>query len=153
MKKILFITFVSFLWSNISKANEIHLVCVNTNDKNYALSLSIYETDKKISLNGGALEFYFLENGIFKYILASADKKFKFRHSLNRNTGMLQVNTYKLTDEQNDKHMENSVKNILENDKMADRNYWSKVMHEDLGLNYKSSFDAHFTCDTAKSKF
>ena len=49
--------------------------------------------------------------------------------------------------------MENSVKNILENDKMADRNYWSKVMHEDLGLNYKSSFDAHFTCDTAKSKF
>jgi hypothetical protein len=153
MKKILFITFVSFLWSNISKANEIHLVCVNTNDKNFAASLSIYETDKKISFNGGAPDFYFLENGIFKYVMASADKKFKFRHSLNRNTGMLQVNTYELTDEQNGKHVENSVKNILENDKMDDRNYWAKIAHEDLGSNYKSSFDGYFTCDTAKSKF
>ena len=51
IKKLLFITFISFLWCNISKANEIHLVCKNTENTNYIGSLSIYQNDTKISFN------------------------------------------------------------------------------------------------------
>lgn len=152
MKKLLLIILISFVWCNIGKANEIHLVCVNTNNPDFVGSLSIYQSDKKISFNGGPPDFYFLENGVFKYTLRSADEKLKFRHSLNRNTGILEVNTFELTDEQNDKHLEDTVKNIIEADKMDDRNYWAKIAHQDL-TKYKSTFDGYFNCDTAKSKF
>jgi len=152
VKKLLFITFISFLWCNISKANEINLVCVNTNNPDFVGSISIFQSDKKISFNGGDPDFYFLENGIFKYALASADKKFKFRHSLNRNTGMLSVNTYELTDQQNEIHIEEVTKKIIEADKLGDRNFWAKIVHQDL-KKYKSTFDGYFNCETAKNKF
>ena len=140
------------MWCNISKANEIHLVCVNTNNPDFVASLSIYESDKKISFNGGDPDFYYLENGIFKYVLTNANEALRFRHSLNRNTGMLQVNTYELTDEQVVKHTAETVEKIMEADKLGDRNYWAKVIHRDLA-NYKSTFDGYFNCDIAKSKF
>ena len=152
MKKLLLITLISFVWCNVSKANEIHLVCVNTNNPDLVGSISIYENNKMISFNGGPLGFYFLENGIFKYTLRSADEKLKFRHSLNRNTGLLSVKTYELTDEQNEIHLEEIVKKMIEAGELGNRNYLAKISHQDL-TRYKSTFDAFFNCDTAKSKF
>ena len=152
MKKLLFITFISFLWCNISKANDINLVCVNTHNPDFIGSVIIYQSDKKISFNGGPPSVYFLENGVFKYILKDVNETLTFRHSLNRNSGMLSVNTYELTDEQVVKHTADTVEKIMEADKLGDRNYWAKVIHRDLA-NYKSTFDGFFNCDTAKSKF
>ena len=152
MKKLLFITFISILWCNISKANEIHLVCVNTNNPDFVASLSIYENDKKISFNGGDPDFYYLENGIFKYVLTNANEALRFRHSLNRNTGRLQVNTYEFDDTKLEKIKQKVVDKIIEANKINDMNFLAKAIHDEY-KNYKSTFDGYFNCDIAKSKF
>ena len=99
MKKILTIIILGLLFSGNAYAETINLKCTHS-DLNIPLSVVIDTENKKVSYQGSNFDDYYLENGVFYFVMQSKKVDFRYAYSLNRNTGILKVSGYKFSEEQ-----------------------------------------------------
>lgn len=127
MKKFLLIILLFF--SNFAHADKINLTCTNESQQ-YPQSSIVIDTEvKKISWQGSAFDWYNLRNDVFYFLMENPP--YKFLASLNRNTGVLVVKAYQISEEDNIKIMsEIYLKMLRDNKTSEDKEYMVNIMYE-----------------------
>lgn len=154
MKKLLVSVVMSLLLSGNAISEEINLICKPLTGKSLPVSLFINTENEEAIWQGGNPMPYFLDKGIFKYSISSKKKNTKFRHSLNRYTGILKVELYKFDDEKKLEKFKFNVKDELNKagKTTEDMAFFFKTYYEKLG-DFNNDFELNFNCETTKKKF
>ena len=152
MKKLLGIVVLGFLLSGNAYAEKIHLKCFYP--KNGILDSLTFNTDtKKVFFKGISIRNYILEDDVFKFFFDIQD--YTYRVSLNRNTGILSAESFKLTKEELARLSKKIAKKVKSdnNSDIYDLEFQTKLFYEELGK-YERVFEiASAECEKTDKKF
>ena len=96
MKKFFIVLLCGFLFSGNAYAEKINLSC-SSETQQFPLSSVVIDTEiKKISWQGSAFDWYNLKNDVLYFLMENPP--YKLLSSLNRNTGVLTVKAYQISE-------------------------------------------------------
>ena len=128
MKKLLGIVVLGLLWCGNVYSETINLKCTHS-DIGTPLSVVIDTENKKVSYQGSNFDDYYLENGVFHFVMQSKKIDFRYAYSLNRNTGVLKVSEYKFSEEEMKKNLaEVAAEMILAGKTPEDKSWLVKLI-------------------------
>jgi len=151
MKKIFIILLFSFLANGNVYAEKINLSC-SSETQQFPLSSVVIDTEiKKISWQGSAFDWYNLKNDVFYFLMENPP--YKFLSSLNRNTGVLTVKAYQISEEDNIKIMSEMYLKMLRDAKTSeDKEYMVDLMYETY-TNSEAEETIYLDCEKTQKKF
>ena len=151
MKKIFIILLFSFLANGNVYAEKINLSC-SSETQQFPLSSVVIDTEiKKISWQGSAFDWYNLKNDVFYFLMENPP--YKFLSSLNRNTGVLTVKAYQISEEDNIKIMSEMYLKMLRDAKTSeDKEYMVDLMYETY-TNSEAEETIYLDCKKTQKKF
>jgi len=151
MKKIFIVLLFGFLFSENAYAEKINLSC-SSETQQFPLSSVVIDTEiKKISWQGSAFDWYNLKNDVFYFLMENPP--YKFLSSLNRNTGVLTVKAYQISEEDNIKIMSEIYLKMLRDAKTSkDKEYMVDVMYETY-TNSEAEETIYLDCEKTQKKF
>ena len=151
MKKIFIILLFSFLANGNALAEKINLSC-SSETQQFPLSSVVIDTEiKKISWQGSAFDWYNLKNDVFYFLMENPP--YKFLSSLNRNTGVLTVKAYQISEEDNIKIMSEMYLKMLRDAKTSeDKEYMVDLMYETY-TNSEAEETIYLDCEKTQKKF
>ena len=116
-----------FLTVNVY-AETINLGCKSSDFKN-PLSIILDTKNETASYQGSNPDPYYLENGIFRFVMQDKDMKYRYAYSLNRNTRVLAIKGYQFSEEQMQTiYAELALKMISEGKTTDDKSYLVKLI-------------------------
>ena len=151
MKKIFLVLLFGFLFSENAYAEKINLSC-SSETQQFPLSSVVIDTEiKKISWQGSAFDWYNLKNDGFYFLMENPP--YKFLSSLNRNTGVLTVKAYQISEEDNIKIMSEIYLKMLRDAKTSkDKEYMVDVMYETY-TNSEAEETIYLDCEKTQKMF
>jgi hypothetical protein len=151
-KKLLAIIVLGLLWSGNANAETINLKCTHS-DLNIPLSVVIDTENKKVSYQGSNFDDYYLENGVFYFVMQKKNFDYRYTYSLNRNTGILKVSEYKLSEEQMKTMYEDvTIRMVLDGKTTEDKSWLVKLVIDKY--NEEEPADStYLKCEKNKVKF
>tara|TARA_A100001015_G_C14445672_1_gene502182 strand:- start:101 stop:559 length:459 start_codon:yes stop_codon:yes gene_type:complete len=152
MKKLLAIVVLGLLWSGNSYAESINLKCTHP-DLDIPLSVVIDTKNKKVSYQGSNFDDYYLENGVFYFVMQSKKVDYRYAYSLNRNTGVLKVSEYKFSEEEMKKKFEEVAAEMILSGKSTKDKSWLVKLIIDKYNEGEPTDSLYVQCEKNKVKF
>ena len=152
MKKLLGILVLGLLLSSNANAEIINLKCTHS-DLNTPLNVVIDTEKKKVSYQGSNFDDYYLENGVFYFVMQSKKIDFRYAYSLNRNTGILRVSEYKFSEEKNKIMLSDVAGEMILAGKTAEDKSWLVKLIIDKYNEGEPTATVFIQCEKTKAKF
>ena len=159
MKKLFLILFLSLAWSGSAYANEVSLKCVWTEDKSKVGSLKInFDTQKFKWQTNNYLPFYIEDNSLLGIIQYEKSTTTMGKHlhtvfQINRDTGILMVKFFNLTDNEVIDFHEEAAKRILKDKISIGKNPDVKIGKDVYEEFFESTNYALYECLKSDKKF
>ncbi len=150
---------LGLLLSGNAYANEVSLKCVGTENKSIVASLKInFDTQKFKWQGNNFLPFYIKDNsllGIIQYKKSdnSLGKNLHTVFQINRDTGILMIKFYTLTDSEVDDFQRRSAARILKDKTSIEKHLDVKIGKDVYEEFFKHSGYTLFECLKSESKF
>lgn len=142
---------LGLLFGGSAYAEKINLTC-SSETQQFPLSSVVIDTEiKKISWQGSAFDWYNLKNDVFYFL--KENPPYKFFSSLNRNTGVLTVKAYQISEEDNIRIMSEIYLKMLRDAKTSeDKEYMVDVIYETY-TNSEAEEIIYLDCEKTQKKF
>jgi len=148
MKKIFLVLLFGFLSSGNSYAEKIILKCKHTNGSLVTLKL---DTDtKKAEFRGATIDRYILDKDEFKFLFNI--KEYDYRASLDRDSGVLTVETFWISKEEQTKMIANVKSKIVSEKKDGDLDYLVKTIYSGYDNKDRAFDNITAECEKVKKK-
>ena len=128
INKLLGIVVLGLLLSGNVYGEIINLACKSSDFKN-PLSIILDTKNKTVSTQGSNPDPYYLENGVFSFVMQDKDMKYRYAYSLNRYSGVLAIKGYQFSEKQMQTIISDVSSKIAFSDKPSnDKSYLVKLI-------------------------
>ena len=148
MKKIFLVLIFGFLFSGNAYAEKIILKCKHANGSLITLKL---DTDtKKAEFRGATIDRYILDKDEFKFLFNI--KEYDYRASLDRDSGVLTVETFWISKKEKTKMIANVMSKIVSEKKDGDLDYLVKSIYNEYSNKDRAFDNITAECEKVKKK-